>query len=175
MFLWRKIAESIVLPVTYLVNKMLQTSEFPTILKKGQLTPIFKRGDANKPENYRPITNLHNLSKVFERIILNRIDYFCENQNLLPKSQFGFRTGYSTKDAILQIEKNLLTKTGIFLDLSKAFDMVEHHTLLNTLDSLGFRGHFHALLKNYLSNRIFSIKNSDREFRLEGVYHKEVF
>ena len=70
---------------------------------------------------------------------------------------------------LLQIEKNLLAKTKtccIFLDLSKAFDMVEHYTLLNTLDSLGFRGHFHTLLKNYLSNRLFSIKNSDHEYQI---------
>ena len=101
---------------------MLQTSKFPTILTKGQLTLIFKCGDTNKPENYRPIMNLHNLSKVFETIILNGIDYFCENQKFLPKSQFGFRTGYSTKDAILslllQIEKNLLTKTKNVLHFS---------------------------------------------------------
>jgi len=168
MFLYRKIAHEICNPVTCLINTMISTASFPALFKFAVITPIFKKGDKELCKNYRPIAILHNLSKVFERVIYNRMLSFCNKYNILPQYQFGFRPNFSTKDAIvtliLQIEKNYslgLKTCGIFLDLSKAFDMVNHVKLLNILHNHGFRGHFFSLLDSYLQNRTYSVKIND--------------
>ena len=165
MFLWHSISNIIIPTITILINQMISSAQYPYIFKQATITPIHKRGDINKPANYRPITTLHNLSKIFERILLNRITTFCRSYEILPPSQYGFRPDHSTKDAVLsmllEIEKNAIEKSKtccILIDLSKAFDMVDHQTLLNVLNSLGFRGHFQKLMKNYLNDRSFRIK-----------------
>jgi len=173
LFLWRSIATNIANPITFLANQMFSTAIFPKICKLSILTPIFKKGNIDKPENYRPIAGLHNLSKIFERLMLNRITNFASINNLLPDCQYGFRPKYSTKDAVLsllfKIEQNLcknLKTCCIFLDLSKAFDKVNHALLLNTLEKLGFRGLFGSLLENYLADRSYRVKH-DSKFSLE--------
>jgi len=169
MFLWNKIAEEIYKPITYLVNSMISEAYFPKLLKSSIITPIYKRGDRNLPNSYRPISVLHNLSKIFEKVVYTRMNSFCIKYNVIPDYQFGFRPNFSTKDAVtsllLQIEMNKsnnLKTCCIFLDLSKAFDMVNYTQLLNILNNQGFRGHFQSLLKSYLSDRTYSIKlNND--------------
>jgi len=165
MFLWKKIAHVVCIPVTYLINQMFSTAVFPSIFKTAEITPVFKKGDRNEIKNYRPVTCLHNLSKIFEKAILSRINSFCSKHNILPSHQFGFRAGHSTKDAILslflKVEQNILQNKRsccIFLDLSSAFDKVVHCQLLNILETLGFRGHFNSLLQSFLFNRQFCIK-----------------
>lgn len=165
LFLWKRIGFIISDPIVYLANFMFETAQFPSLFKKATIIPIFKKGDKNEPANYRPIALLHNLSKIFERLILNRITKFINSFNVLPEFQFGFRANHSTKDAVfallLKIEENFLAnyKTCcIFLDLSKAFDCVNHNTLISILYHLGFRGHACNLIKSYLSNREFTIK-----------------
>lgn len=147
---------------------MLSTATFPLIFKAADITPIYKRGNVNDAKNYRPVTTLHNLSKVFERILLNRIINYTSAYSLLPPCQYGFRENHSTKDAILdlflKIENNILVKMKtccIFLDWGKAFDMVNHEKLLQILAALGFRGHSHLLFISYLTNRSFRIKHSN--------------
>jgi len=165
MFLWKQIAEDISAPITYLVNTMISSAQFPNMFKSAFISPIFKRGDKNLPNNYRPIATLHNLSKVFERVIYNRILSFCSKFNILPDYQFGFRPHFSTKDAIaslvLQIENNSRANKKtccVFLDLSKAFDMVNYDRLLQILYNLGFRGQFFNLLSSYLNGRTYKVK-----------------
>ena len=168
MFTWRLISPSVLKPITYLVNRMFSDSSFPNLFKQADIIPVFKKGDKSILGNYRPIACLHNLSKVFERIILNRINGFIEKFAILPPSQFGFRSGHSTKDAIcallLEINNNdnhNKKSCCCFLDLSKAFDTVNHHKLLNIFYSLGFRGNFYNLIKNFLENRSYRIKVGD--------------
>ena len=160
MFLWRTIGHIIVKPIWFLVNQMFSQAKFSHMLKMADISPIFKRGDPKIPKNYRLIA-------VFERVILNSITDYCTKNNLLPPSQYGLRSNHSKKDAILklllEIENNSLShlKTCvIFLDMSKAFDLVNHQILLEILNSLGFRGHFSTLLKNYLSGSKFRIKSN---------------
>jgi len=168
MFLWRKICETVVSPLTCLVNQMIDSASFPDSLKHADIIPIFKKGARDNPANFRPVANLHNLSKIFENVILHRIKIFAEKENILPENQFGFRKGHSTKDAVmtlfLEIEKNVTQgfKTCcIFLDFSKAFDCVNHRKLLSILSNFGFRGHFHTLIKSYLQDRNFRIKSNN--------------
>lgn len=165
MFLWRKICDSIVVPVTLLVNKMISTSTFPNIFKISDLTPIYKKGDVNVVENYRPISCLHSLSKIFERVIFKCMSNFVNKYLILPHCQFGFRPNFSTKDAVVQlllnIEKCREKSSNVCLvsiDFSKAFDTVNHKILLNILYSLGFRGKIYDLFDSYLRNRFFRVK-----------------
>ena len=165
LFLWREISSSIVNPITFLVNQMIATASYPNVLKMADVIPIFKSGNKKHCNNYRPIAMLHNLSKVFEKVILNRLQNFSDKLQIIPDHQFGFRTHHSTKDAIMYLtccidnaKTDRLKTCAVFLDLSKAFDYVDHKCLFSILSSAGFGGHCLNLLKSFLENRYFRVK-----------------
>jgi len=151
--------------LTVIINTSLVTGVFPSLWKHGIVTPIFKSGDIDDVNNYRPITILPILSKVLEKIVANQLTSFLEANNLLSKTQHGFRNKLSTETALLQItdeiynnidnnQVNLLT----LCDLSKAFDSVNHEILLNKLvihkiDTFWF--------KSYLDARTQSVRIKD--------------
>lgn len=164
MFMWRNICDSVVTPITILINKMIDTSTFPDVLKQSDLTPIHKKGNVDIIDNYRPISCIHNLAKIFEKVIYKCMIGFVNSFSILPPCQFGFRPGHSTKDALVQLLLNIENCRGnngsvclVSIDFSKAFDTVCHITLLKILYSLGFRGKMYDLLNSYLSNRFFRI------------------
>ena len=133
---------------------------FPDILKTGLVSPIYKKGDPQLLDNYRPISTLPIFSKIFEKLIYTRIYDFLVAKNVLYEKQFGFRRNHSTSHAINYSIKYIADKIeqkkhviGIFLDLSKAFDTICHEKLLVKLDSYGIRGNCLKLIKNYLLNR----------------------
>ena len=110
--------------------------------------------------NYRPISVLPTLSKVFERIIHKRIISFLEKHKILDKSQFGFRKEYSTHLALTMLVDEITAAldnkeyfVGIFIDLSKAFDTVNHNIMLSKLEHYGIRGLAYDLIKNYIYQR----------------------
>ena len=156
-----KASSSIISPyLTPLYNECISHGEFPEIFKCGKITPIFKKGDRENIENYRPISTLPMFGKIFEKIIYSRLYKFLSAQGILDDSQFGFRQGHSTVHAI-QHSVNLINQShkankhviGIFIDLSKAFDTLDHKILQEKLSNYGIRGIPLKLLSNYLSKR----------------------
>jgi hypothetical protein len=135
--LLKKCTEHLVIPLTYIINLSIDKCLFPEHLKKAYIIPIHKNGDTEDPQNYRPISLLNSISKIFEKAINNQFMEFLEKNNLLTTSQYGFRRGRNTNDAIVELTK-LVTEAldkkdkciAIFLDLAKAFDSVCHRSLL---------------------------------------------
>ena len=142
------------------LNSFMESGVFPNILKIGKVTPVFKKGDPQLFDNYRPISILPIFGKIFEKIIYCRLYSFFTSQMVIYDKQFGFRANHSTAHAvnysINHILKNLEKKNyviGIFVDLSKAFDTIDHQKLLVKLEHYGIRGSCLELLKSYLCDR----------------------
>lgn len=164
-----KTVSHIITPVlTDIINRCLTNGVFPDALKKSIVHPIFKGGDRGRVNNYRPISILSTLSKIFERIINNRLTKYLEQKNLLAKNQYGFRTGKSTDDAIHDFTDFITKKIDqkqkcltIFLDLAKAFDTVSVPHLVRKLHRLGIRGTQLSLFSDYLRNRSQCVRVGD--------------
>ena len=148
----------------HVLNICIAGGYFPNELKLGCITPIYKSGTKSEVKNYRPICSLSPFSKIFEKIIYNRMIEFIDQNNILSPNQFGFRKGLSTESAIIQFIDNVhkgLDKRhhtiAIFMDLSKAFDVLSHNILFNKLEHYGFRGKFLDLLMSFISNRKYFV------------------
>ena len=156
----KQIAPFISKPLAHIFNLSLSTGIFPSALKIAKVIPVFKKDDPHTFSNYRPISLLPCFSKILERLIYNRLDNFLTLHNILHPNQYGFRNRHSTDLALIDIYDKIssaLNKShhtiGIFLDLSKAFDTIDHSILLTKLYHYGIRGIPLALLSNYLSDR----------------------
>ena len=135
---------------------------FPDCLKIAKVIPIFKEGDESDPSKYRPISLLPVVSKIFEKIISNRIIVFLNKEKVLNENQFGVRQNGSTIDALVELRKNVRLNwlnskqntISTFLELKKASDTVDHQILLEKCSSYGLRGRVLKVLKSYLSRRL---------------------
>lgn len=147
-------------PLVYIINRCIQDGVWPTMLKNSVVVAIHKKGDKTDSNNYRPISLISHLAKLFEKIIKKRLDSYLKKYNIIAHNQFGFKEGTSTQDALISLTNkihNALNQgkvcLGIFLDLSKAFDTVSHHLLLQSLEDIGIRGNELKLFQSYISGR----------------------
>jgi len=156
-----KRSAKIISPVlTKLYNKNIVNGSFPEIFKTGKITPVYKKENAELLENYRPVSTLPIFGKIFEKLIYSRLCSFLTAKGILNTNQFGFRKGRSTIHALhssVNIIQNSLKNSkhvlGIFVDLSKAFDTLDHRIMLDKLDHYGIRGNAKKLFESYLIGR----------------------
>ena len=144
--------------LTKIINNCFDNNSFPSKLKLAEVCPIFKKNDCLDKENYRPVSVLPIVAKVFERIIYHQIEQFMKNK--LSDQLTGFRKGYSTQKCLvsmIEIWKNIIDKGGyisaIFMDLSKAFDTLNHDLLIAKLGAYGFGTDALRYMRSYLTNR----------------------
>ena len=155
-----KCASAIKEPLYYIFRRSIDSGIFPKIWKRSNVTPIYKNGDQASVNNYRPVSLLCCISKVFEKIVYNVLYNYCINNNLLSSNNSGFKKGDGTVNRLLYITEkihqalDLGQEVGmVFLDISKAFDRVWHKGLLFKLATFGLTGNLLFWIENYLKGR----------------------
>jgi hypothetical protein len=156
----KEVSDTITKVFTYIANLSLQTGIFPQQLKTAIVIPIFKKGDRLDLNNYRPISLLPVFSKILEKIVKSRLLCFLNAHKFFNRNQFGFQKGKCTEDALLQFcsqiydgLNNSNKVAGLFIDITKAFDSVNHQLLLRRLKYAGIRGVPYNWFYSYLSCR----------------------
>ena len=150
--------------VTHLVNLSIKSGKVPSEWKQAKVVPLFKSGNKDDLDNYRPISILPILSKILEKAVFHKLHTYRSKNSLLSPYQSGFRASHSTQLAITflidkirgRIDKGLLTG-AMFIDLKKAFDTVPHDGLLNKLFRYGIQDQPLSWFESYLTNRTQSV------------------
>ena len=166
--------------LTILFNKSIATGIFPQLLKTTKVILIYKSDSRMLASNYRPISLLPIIGKLFEKILFNRFSSFIAKYKVLYHRQYGFQSGKATEHAVIDIQENILKSLEnkespccIFLDFAKAFDTVNHEILLQKLNHYGIRGNALSLIESYLTDREQCVQlnniTSDMDFIRHGV------
>lgn len=161
-----KEVKSLISPIlSYIFNLSFQTGIFPDALKTALVVPLHKKGCYKVLDNYRPISLLSVFSKIIEKIVKKRLVSFFNINNIISAKQFGFMEGKSTEDALLNFSTALFDGlnrncyvSGLFIDITKAFDSVDHDILFDRLRIVGIRGVPLLWFKSYLSGRTQCVK-----------------
>ena len=156
-----KILSAVISPTLFLIiNKCILNGTVPDEMKVSKIKPLFKKGDATLLNNHRPISLLPCVSKIFERVLFNQLYEYFDRNDLLTQHQYGFRKNHSTEFAAMELidrVANLLElgkiPFNLYVDLSKAFDVLNHDILLSKLEFYGLNELTIKLIKIYLSNR----------------------
>ena len=170
----------IMLPIlTHIINSSLQSNSFPEPLKHATITPKIKDpdGDCELYNNYRPISNTAFIAKLLEKAVLNQINHHIDSQKLHAKVQSGYRKYHSCETATLKVVNDLKSdiESGnisalILLDLSAAFDTVDHSTLLDRLNkSYGIKDGAAEWLRTYLTGRTFSVHVNGHDSNIKNM------
>ena len=157
----KKFAVELAPSICTLFNMSLSCGTVPSVFKQARITPVFKGGDETQPQQYRPISLLPILSKILERLVQRRVMAYLVNKNLLPSAQFAYRPQHSTEDSLVLLTDKLLhardrhSHTGVVsVDLSKAFDRVNHQRLIVELFLVGIQSTALRWFSSYLTDRI---------------------
>jgi hypothetical protein len=163
----KKVSLLLVPAITSIVNLSLHTGVFPHVFKHGLITPLLKKPTLDKEvlSNYRPVTNLLFISKVLERIVSKQLDIHFSTHDILSPAQSAYRPHHSTETALLALQNDLLQAAShghgcvvLLLDLSAAFDTIDHVILLDRLSAhCGIRGKPLAWISSYLTNKTQSV------------------
>ena len=172
----KQIITSISKPFAHICNMSLNAGEFPDGMKIAKVVPLYKSGDKAFFSNYRPVSLLPQFSKILEKIFCVRMVNFVNKCNLLHESQYGFREKRSTSLALCELVEQLTdaadrkeVSIGVFVDLKKAFDTLNHDVLLRKLEHYGIRGVPLQWLSSYLSNRKQYVKYNGCESSFLGI------
>lgn len=172
----KQCGDFIVPAITSLINKSIDCATFPDLLKEARVVPIFKSGDKNDPHNYRPISILPTISKIFERHIASQLQAFFTKHNVIHDGQSGFRKNHSCHTALIRLVDSWLKDIdsgkyigSVFLDLRKAFDLVDHQILLHKLKLYHFSEKTINLFKSYLTNRKQLVKIDNTESQMKTI------
>ena len=145
-------------------------------MKIAEVIPIYKSGDPELTNNYRPISLLPTFSKLLERFMFNRLYNYCKIHNILIPEQFGFREHLSTEQAILELQDTIVNNInhklwtlGIFLDLSKAFDTLDYSILFTKLNHYGIRGTALNWFNSFLTARSQYIKIGSSQSNRQSI------
>lgn len=180
-FLLKKVLINIIKPMTHLVNLSFCIGQFPSDLKTGKVVPIYKKNDRTNMNNYRPITVSMSFSKIFEYAFLHRLTAFLEKNKIITPNQYGFRSGRSTTMAVTCFYESIINSlelgecpVGIFCDLSRAFDCINHQTLMRKLSVCGISGSAYRWISSFVMNRkqyvsLLHVQNNVASFVNSGV------
>ena len=161
----KRLKEVLVEPLTLVFDASIKNGIFPMNMKTAEVVPLHKGGNREEKNNYRPISLLLTISKLLEKVVYKRVYTFLDSTNQLYNSQYGFSAKHSCSQAISELvgevvkntERNLTT-CSIFIDLSKAFDTLEHSTVIKKLERYGIRGQTLLWFKSYLECRKLHIR-----------------
>ena len=156
----RDSASLIACPLTHVVNLSIIQGVVPDDLKLARVVPLYKKSDKTDVSNYRPVSILSIISKVFERVIYDQFDAYLTEKKLLYKFQSGFRRDFSTDTCLIHLSDYIRFQMDkgnfvgmVLLDLQKAFDTVDHDILLMKLESLGLSSDAIRWFRSYVSGR----------------------
>ena len=178
--LLKELATVLSVPLSMITNQSMCTGVFPDLMKLAEVVPLYKGKSREFETNYRPISLLTTMSKVMEKVVYKRVYKFLTNTGQICKTQYGFRSNHSCEHAIAQVVGSVLknmemnkSTIAVMLDLSKAFDTIEHSIMIQKLELFGVRGVCLDWFKSYLENRKMRVKcratNSQSETRSD--YH----
>lgn len=168
--------DTIVPVITSIVNNSIASGVFPDELKLAKVIPLFKSGPREDPCNYRPISILPTISKIFERHMANQLNTYLSKYNILHKYQSGFRSKHSCNTALTRLIDTWLKEIDngkivgtVFLDLKKAFDLVDHNILLKKLELYRFSNLTLKLFASYLNNRKQVVQHGNLKSELMDI------
>lgn len=154
------VKNELIIPLTILINQSLSTGVFPNMLKLAKVIPLYKSNEDYLLNNYRPISLLSTFSKIYERVIHDQLHEYFTMNNLYFQSQYGYRENHSTELAALELVDKIITEMdrneiplNIYLDMSKAFDTIDHTILLYKMKHYGIKESAYKLIENYLTGR----------------------